>query len=189
MNYLQFSPVHSVYFVIRGDDMQAERYMVNLNFMTIQCISFLAKRENFRKFSTVFFLVGVSLFLRAILVIVNEMGTKPNHLFIRMIEFKQWKTWTNLWMNDWMKKKSSRKNKCHRSFTITVQHLINYFCSISFWKQHKNCELMIMTVRAVYCAFWVCGVAYKFIGNRYHCSTKYIVIFILDTRPRPFAQI
>lgn len=35
--------------------MQAERYMVNLNFMTIQCISFLAKRENIRKFSTVFF--------------------------------------------------------------------------------------------------------------------------------------
>lgn len=109
MNYLQFSPVHSVYFVIRGDDMQAERYMVNLNFMTIQCISFLAKRENFRKFSTVFFLVGVSLFLRAIWVIVNEMGTKPNHLFITMIEFKQWKTWTNLWMNDWMKKKRRGK--------------------------------------------------------------------------------
>lgn len=49
MNYLQFSPGHSVYFVIRGDDMQAERYMVNLNFMTIQCISFLAKREKFQK--------------------------------------------------------------------------------------------------------------------------------------------
>lgn len=66
-----------------------------------------------------------------------------------IIDFEHQKIWSKHIVNEakQLEKIVSKGKNRNRSFSIASKQLIDYFCSISNRKSHKNCELMIMTAR------------------------------------------